>query len=301
MLARHALISTVQLRIHDDPASFLADARGFLLTAEAANSSVMAQMARMISVPAPDDAGAYLACAVDGDAVVATAVLASSDTMQVSSGPEQAFHAIAADVHARRRQPKRIVGPPDACEAFAGAWRRLTGSGHEKRFHLRHFDLSELPAIPAISGVMRGPEPPEYERVAGWICEFIVEAQLPAEDPARVRERFTKRMQRGLIRVWDDGGLVSLAGYGEIPEEGHLGAARIGPVYTPPEHRGRGYASALVAALSRELLAAGRRKLFLTTDLANPISNGIYEKIGYRSRADHFHYDFLPAQAGTAE
>jgi RimJ/RimL family protein N-acetyltransferase len=291
---------TVQLRIHEDPASFLADAGSFLRRSEAANSSVMAQMTRMITAPGPDDGGAYLACAVDRDAVVATVVLASSDNVQVSAGPAAAFAAFAADIRARARQPKRLVGPRESCEAFAQAWHDLTGSRHELRFHLRHFALETLPAIPASVGGMRHPQPSEYDRIAEWICDFIVEAGLPAEEPERVRSRFMPRMQRGLVRVWDDGVPVSLAGYGEIDGDSGPGAARIGPVYTPPEHRGRGYASGLVAALSRELLQGGKRAIFLTTDLANPISNGIYEKIGYRRAADHCHYDFVAPPAAGA-
>jgi predicted GNAT family acetyltransferase len=57
-------------------------------------------------------------------------------------------------------------------------------------------------------------------------------------------------------------------------------------VYTPPGRRGRGYATALVAALSAELLAAGRRFCFLYTDLANPTSNRIYQRIGYERVCD---------------
>jgi predicted GNAT family acetyltransferase len=56
---------------------------------------------------------------------------------------------------------------------------------------------------------------------------------------------------------------------------------RIGPVYTPPEHRRHGYASAVTAGLSSRLLES-RRFCFLYTDLANPTSNKIYEQIGYR-------------------
>jgi predicted GNAT family acetyltransferase len=61
---------------------------------------------------------------------------------------------------------------------------------------------------------------------------------------------------------------------------------RIGAVYTPPELRGRGYASALVAALSARLLAGGRRFCFLYTDLANPTANRIYARIGYERVCD---------------
>jgi len=64
-------------------------------------------------------------------------------------------------------------------------------------------------------------------------------------------------------------------------------------VYTPPAYRGRGYATALVAAMSRELLTRGKRKLFLTTDVANPTSNAIYSRIGYRAENDDLHLDFV--------
>jgi hypothetical protein len=67
---------------------------------------------------------------------------------------------------------------------------------------------------------------------------------------------------------------------------------RIGPVYTPPEHRGKGYASNLVATQSQWLLDSGRRFCFLYTDLANPISNSIYQRIGYRQVAESAEYSF---------
>ena len=86
------------------------------------------------------------------------------------------------------------------------------------------------------------------------------------------------------------------AGYAEIGEGRWTGAARIAPGLHAARRRGCGYASALVAALSRELLASGRRAIFLTTDLANLTSNSIYRKIGYRPVADHFHFDFRTAR-----
>ncbi len=61
---------------------------------------------------------------------------------------------------------------------------------------------------------------------------------------------------------------------------------RVGPVYTPPELRGRGYASAITAAATQRILASGRRFCFLYTDLANPTSNSIYQQIGYRPVTD---------------
>jgi predicted GNAT family acetyltransferase len=68
---------------------------------------------------------------------------------------------------------------------------------------------------------------------------------------------------------------------------------RINFVYTPPAHRGRGYASACVAALTRRMLDEGRRYCFLFTDLSNPTSNGIYRAIGYEHQANFKHVRFI--------
>jgi predicted GNAT family acetyltransferase len=61
---------------------------------------------------------------------------------------------------------------------------------------------------------------------------------------------------------------------------------RVAPVYTPPEHRGRGYAAAATAVVSRAALDAGAREVLLYTDLANPTSNRLYARLGYRPVED---------------
>ena len=73
------------------------------------------------------------------------------------------------------------------------------------------------------------------------------------------------------------------------------GVMRIGPVYTPPQHRGRGYASSAVAAVSRAALEGGMSQCLLYTDLANPGSNRIYAALGYRRVADWEEHSFAPA------
>jgi predicted GNAT family acetyltransferase len=70
--------------------------------------------------------------------------------------------------------------------------------------------------------------------------------------------------------------------------------ARIGPVFTPPSLRGNGYASAAVAALTRRLLAAGRAWCLLFADTGNPISTGIYRRLGYEEVALFREYRFGP-------
>jgi uncharacterized protein len=97
------------------------------------------------------------------------------------------------------------------------------------------------------------------------------------------------RAGTGGFLLWEDTEPVSLAGWGGRTPNG----VRIGPVYTPPEHRRRGYGSAVTAAVSAERLAAGRRFCFLYTDLANPTSNRIYMNIGYEPVCDSVDYAFV--------
>ncbi|MCA1588626.1 MAG: GNAT family N-acetyltransferase [Chloroflexi bacterium] len=113
----------------------------------------------------------------------------------------------------------------------------------------------------------------------------------PLPDPDAAAGRWIE----GKIRtgyVWEDEGeVVSLVGTGGETPNG----IRIGPVYTPPERRGRGYASSLTAAASQDQLERGRRFVFLFTDLSNPTSNKIYQAIGYRPVCDVDQYLFTDA------
>ena len=85
-----------------------------------------------------------------------------------------------------------------------------------------------------------------------------------------------------------DDEIVSLTGHaGRTPS-----GSRIGPVYTPPEHRGRGYATALVHAQTSWLLADAVDVCFLYTDLANPTSNAVYRRIGYRKVGEATEFAF---------
>ena len=106
-----------------------------------------------------------------------------------------------------------------------------------------------------------------------------------------MRELVPPRVARGDFRIWEDGRPVAYAGYNDAAPD----FARIAPVYTLPECRGHGYATALVASLARELLARGKRRLFLTTDVANPTSNAIYARIGFRAENDDCGFDFIAA------
>jgi predicted GNAT family acetyltransferase len=98
-----------------------------------------------------------------------------------------------------------------------------------------------------------------------------------------------ERVGHGGVTLWEAGGEpVAMAG----ATRQVAGMARIGPVYTPPAHRGRGYGSAVTAAASQRLIDDGTRDVVLFTDLANPVSNSIYQRIGYQAVEDRVSLEF---------
>jgi uncharacterized protein len=174
-----------------------------------------------------------------------------------------------------------VVGAHPEVDEFVRLW---TGSHAVEPRVLREqgvFALERVQQVPVATGRPRSATHRDLPLLLEWTVAFGEEV-LEEGDPGRTEARATVEHRLGAdgggFELWEDGGeVVSISGWGGPTPNG----IRIGPVYTPPEHRGRGYATALVAALSQTLLDGGRRFCFLYTDLANPTSNAIYERIGY--------------------
>lgn len=285
---------TTALCVYDDAARFLEEAGTFLKSAPAANSMIAMPAARVMRTPNDDDAGIYFAAVKTDNEVVAVVCHGNSGGTLMSAAPDEAVSLIASDMAARGRRPDSVVAPLRECEIFAGVWSELTGAGSARRFHLRQFELTSVPAARLSPGRLRAPDPDEHARIVAWQLAFIEEAGLP-DQPQRVQRNLERRIARGQVRVWDAAAaqaadardMVAFSGFSTNED-----TARIAPVYTPPPLRGRGYATAMVTELARELFVTGTKAIHLTTDVANPTSNGIYERIGFRPVVDHFHFDF---------
>lgn len=282
----------MRLNAYPNAADFLAAAGAFLKLSEAENSIVSISAARMVSGPVHDDDGTYLASVSDGSALVAACLHSTAGALLLTAGPAPAMTLIAADMAERGRSPRSVIGPLAACESFAREWMLRTAQPHELRFHLRHYELHRPPTLSKARGHMRLAEQAEHGPLLAWQLAFLVEVGL-SDEKVKAQRVFARRLEHGMVRLWDDGGVVAMAGYGD----GGTDIARIAPVYTPLNHRRNNYASALVGELSRELFEQGKRAVFLTADVANPTSNSIYRKIGYEAVADHYHFDFLPPPA----
>ena len=184
------------------------------------------------------------------------------------------------------------VGPVDVAARFAGAWVEATGAEAHVAIRQRIHAASTVRDVPAAPGRMREAGPADAPTVVAWLQAFADEALGEAAHVEEAEAGYRRRLDDpdGAWLLWDDGGPVSLAAYGSPTPTG----TRVGPVYTPPEHRGRGYATSLVAGLTAERLAAGLGFCFLFTDLANPTSNAIYARIGYEPVADWDQWAFGP-------
>jgi predicted GNAT family acetyltransferase len=187
--------------------------------------------------------------------------------------------ALADDVRAVFSELPGVIGPKAVAERFVSLW----GASGRRLLSQRAHCAETVTPPDGVPGRMRDYEEGDRELVLRWLEAFIDEA-LPGGGPETPHGSLEHRLADtdGGFVFWEDGEPVSLAGFGAPTPNG----IRVGPVYTPPELRRRGYATALTAALTQRLLDTGRRFCFLFTDLANPTSNSIYYAVGYRPVSD---------------
>jgi len=184
---------------------------------------------------------------------------------------------------------------------YVDAWAARAGRRAGLHQSMRVYRLTRVRPPSGVAGSSRRARTEDRSTLIEFVSGFYRDALPDEYDPQRVIETVTRLTsppahQRGLF-VWEvDGRKVSMAAYSGPTPHG----IRIVAVYTPPEERGHGYASACVAELSARLLAEGRDYCFLFTDLANPTSNSIYRKIGYEPVSDHEHWKLAEKQARDA-
>jgi hypothetical protein len=269
--------------------AFLAIAGDFLEAREAEHNLILGISSQLASDPTAFDYPPYLATVVDGDRVVAAALETPPWRVVLSMFDDDAAADLLTADLATSGLPG-AVGPAAAAAAFAAAWERQTGQSTRLGRHERAFRLRRVIPPRSAPGRMLPMSEADRDIVIRWAQAFNEEAQTgaPDQDWARMADRWLRRLGRTLYLWHDEGRPVSMAGAGGLTPHG----IRVGPVYTPPDLRGRGYASNLVAGVSQAQLDAGRTFVFLFTDLGNPTANKIYQAIGYEPVIDMDEYEF---------
>jgi GNAT superfamily N-acetyltransferase len=232
----------------------------------------------------PQD-GRYWVASCDGVPVGVTFHSPFTFHAAVTPMPDDAVDATVTAIADAGFPLPGVAGEAATAARFAGQWTERQKTGASPHQGLRIYELAELVPPASVRGRLRPAEPEDLDLVVHWLRDFYtaIGEVGPAEDVAR------RRTAAGQVWLWDDGGPRSFAGHSDPA----AGVVRVGPVYTPPEHRNRGYAAACVAALSARIAGAGHRCM-LFTELSNPVSNSIYRRMGYRAVAECLRYRFDP-------
>jgi predicted GNAT family acetyltransferase len=181
-----------------------------------------------------------------------------------------------------------VSGPGDVARRFAELWAERTGADVERGMEQLMYQLEAVIAPPLTDGRLRPAEAADRQLLCRWFDAFVREAGAVSGDVAAAVDH---RLTHGGLYLWEHTEVVTLVGVAPAV----AGVVRVGPVYTPPELRRRGYATSGVAAVSQQALDAGGSACMLFTDQANPTSNAIYQRIGYRPVATAAEYRFRPS------
>ncbi len=278
-------VEVVQL---SDPSEFLERAAPLLLADEARHNLILGLAGTLRDQPGRYEE--FLLLLVEDAGAVVGAALRTLPYRLVLARPTNPG-ALTALAHAVGGLPGVVGGVPEASE-FAEAWTARTGARARIESRQGVYALERvIPPRPA-PGASRPAVEADRELLLPWLSAFSVEAMGEVATEGELQRMIDVRdagaPDYGFV-LWEDGGRpVSVTGFGSPTPSG----MRIGPVYTPPEWRGRGYASALVAEVSQARLDAGRRFCFLYTDLANPTSNKIYVELGYERACESLQIGF---------
>ena len=210
--------------------------------------------------------------------------------LAASSMPAEAIEPLVAAVLARSNNLSLdmpfVVGPTGTAEALAAEWARATRSAYRLHHRLLLHELRSLIEPRRPPGRPRVATLSDVDLLVSWYDAFAKETEVTAN--ADTRASTLRVIEEETLQIWEDGEPVSFVNR-SLPA---AGVARIGPVYTPPEHRGRGYARALTAHSSQQALDSGAKRCMLYTDADNPVSNRIYADIGYVPTGEHVEFRF---------
>ena len=278
------------------PREFLEQATPFLLADEVYHNLLLGVPAGLIARPAAPAEPPYFAVVLEDGRVAAAAMMTPPHPLVLSRTERpSALESIARDLIAAGIAPPGVHGPASLGEEFAVLWHRLTGRRYELSMTQGLYRLTAVRAVRGVPGSLRPAIAQERGLVLEWLRAFNAEAFASSAAPFDAEQVADRRIggRTEALYFWDHEGPRTLAGSAGPTPHG----IRVGPIFTPPEHRNHGYASACTAELSRLLLERGYQFCFLYTDLANPTSNRIYQRIGYEPVCTVTIHRFLPGNS----
>jgi predicted GNAT family acetyltransferase len=278
---------SMKLSHYDDPAQFLRHARQFLEALEAENNLILGISLWLAGHPERLEHEPYFAIVEENQRIEAAAMMTPPYRLVLTRASNRCLGEIVEDLSKRRIVLPGVNGPRETSRAFAERWAKKETCTYQLHRTLRIYQLSHVIPPRPVNGRMRLALPTERDVLVQWAQNFGDEIGEP-----QTNQQATEMIERAIgdkqLYVWDNEGLRSMAAWSGPTTHG----MRINLVYTPPELRGQGYASTCVAALSQAMLNSGRKFCYLFTDLSNPVSNQLYQRIGYVPVCDFTEHRF---------
>jgi GNAT superfamily N-acetyltransferase len=282
----------------EDVDEYLAAAGG-LLWSRAAESTILLGVSATVKAKGGGNpfgaSGPLFGWWVEGEGAITAAVLQTPPFPTVVTAMSgEATTALADVLDGCGWDPRGVNGPAGTSRGFADAWQARTGREAGVKMRTRLFRLGTLTPPSGVPGRARVAGAADRDLLVAWLDAFHAEA---LDDPTRSEDIVDDRLSYGGLLLWEAGGQpVSFAAMNRRV----AGQVRVGPVYTPPELRGRGYGGAVTSAVSQAAIDSGAAEVLLFTDLSNPTSNALYQRLGYRPVTDFLVLEFTPAPAHPA-
>ncbi|MGL4881983.1 MAG: GNAT family N-acetyltransferase [Waterburya sp.] len=242
----------------------------------------MSILSKALSTSQPErEKSPYLAIVENQQEIAATAIQTPPRPLILSQSTDlEAVKLLARHLASHNQSLPGVMASKPEAIIFARTWQSLTGQSFQLKVALQVHQLGKetVQPITKASGNLRLVTESDRNLLVNWGKAFEQEALGDDSPESEYQSWFDKHLKNKSLYVWQDQVVVSMAAFGGATPNG----IRVNAVYTPPEYRGKGYATSCVATVSQYLLTQGYRYCFLFTDLANPTSNHIYHQIGYR-------------------
>jgi uncharacterized protein len=278
----------MRITTYPDAGSYLDVAQNYLEKDEALNNLPLGLACRLRDQKEVDPPPLYLTAADDNDLALAALMTPPHNLILYSDRADVELAPLVRHLVQSTWTVPGVLGPTRLAGRFARAWEEATNRSNHIKTRLRVYQLTAVEHRGSAPGHFRAATPADLDLLARWSRDFGLAIDEPRGDLESIAPAVLNRIAAGNLFIWEDGKPVSMAAYSRPTSHG----TAINEVYTPPEFRNHGYATACVAALSQHQLDRGHTFCALFADLDNPISNSIYQKIGYRPIGDFDQIEF---------
>jgi predicted GNAT family acetyltransferase len=220
----------------------------------------------------------------------ASALRSAPHYLLVQSEPlcELALELLAKSLAERGAVLPGVTGVSETSDTFARCWEARTGAAAKLETRQRAYALREVNPVRKPVGTKQQALPEHAPLILEWINAMSAET-ASGNQAAWTLEDVSACIQDGVFYLWCAGGEPAAMAFYNRPTRRSVA---ISGVYTAPEKRGQGFATALVAGMCAQALADGREFITLFTDVENPVSNAVYQHVGFYPVCDYHQYRF---------